>query len=455
MHGFQPTTVLAHGVFDVLHLGHIRHLQEARKQGDRLVVSVTPDEHVNKGVKRPVFTAAERVEALKALDCVDDAFVNTSADATTAIASIKPGVYVKGIDYDSIQNAALDREVKAVQEAGGRFHVTKAEKWSSSRIINVQRLPDDALAYLDGAKQRGFLQQIKEAFARADQMHIAFVGETIIDEYRYVRGLAKPSKEFILATVETAPPEQFLGGVMAASLQAEWPNVSVVTVSDQIRKTRFVDADFSRKLFEVYSPQTLVVDEVKRKAFENQLDDVQAKADIVIALDFGHGLFSSDMRRQLEWSSKFLAVNSQTNAGNHGFNPITKWQSADYICLDEPEARLATGMQAEGINDIHDALASRIECHRVMITRGKYGSVACERFGGLTGVPAFATQGVDTIGAGDAYLAVTSPLVAAGLELEPAAFVGNVAGAIKVSIVGHRRHVERAELMQTIEALLA
>src|SRR5262245_7136079 len=99
MHGFQPTTVLAHGVFDVLHLGHIRHLQEARKLGDRLVVSVTPDEHVNKGIGRPVFTAAERVEALKALDCVDDAFVNDSANATTAIAAVKPTTYVKGIDY--------------------------------------------------------------------------------------------------------------------------------------------------------------------------------------------------------------------------------------------------------------------------------------------------------------------------------------------------------------------
>src|SRR5271163_2586341 len=57
------TVVLCHGVFDVLHLGHIRHLQEAAKMGNYLVVSVTADKHVNKGMGRPHFTAAQRAEA--------------------------------------------------------------------------------------------------------------------------------------------------------------------------------------------------------------------------------------------------------------------------------------------------------------------------------------------------------------------------------------------------------
>ena len=69
-------------------------------------------------------------------------------------------------------------------------------------------------------------------------------------------------------------------------------------------------------------------------------------------------------------------------------------------------------------------------------------------------IPAFAANGVDTMGAGDAFLAVAAPLAAVGLPLEMAAFAGNVAGAIKISIVGHRRHVERNELIGTIETLL-
>jgi sugar/nucleoside kinase (ribokinase family) len=69
--------------------------------------------------------------------------------------------------------------------------------------------------------------------------------------------------------------------------------------------------------------------------------------------------------------------------------------------------------------------------------------------------PAFSSGGIDTMGAGDAVMAVTAPLVAAGLPTEIAAFVGNIAGAIKTSIVGHRRHVNRQEIIQTVEALLA
>lgn len=69
--------------------------------------------------------------------------------------------------------------------------------------------------------------------------------------------------------------------------------------------------------------------------------------------------------------------------------------------------------------------------------------------------PAFAANGIDTMGAGDAVMAVTAPLVAAGLQLPIAAFVGNIAGAIKTSIVGHRRHVSRQEIISTVEALLA
>jgi len=77
MHGPVPSNVvLAHGCFDRLHPGHIKHLQEARKLGDRLGVSVTDDKFVRKGPGRPVFTTEQRVESLQALECVDEVIVS-------------------------------------------------------------------------------------------------------------------------------------------------------------------------------------------------------------------------------------------------------------------------------------------------------------------------------------------------------------------------------------------
>ena len=89
-------TVLAHGCFDVLHVGHVRHLQAARQLGDRLIVSVTADEFVNKGPDRPVFTATQRVECLRALRCVDEALVAYSQTAAATIREIRPTIYAKG-----------------------------------------------------------------------------------------------------------------------------------------------------------------------------------------------------------------------------------------------------------------------------------------------------------------------------------------------------------------------
>lgn len=448
-------TVLAHGCFDLLHLGHIRHLQEARQQGDRLVVSVTSDQYVRKGVGRPVFTATQRVEALKALGCVDEVIVNDAPDAVPVIAQVKPAVFVKGADYADHVNNALAREIKAVEDAGGRFYVTRADnKWSSSRIINGERLGDEVLAYVESARNRGFVDRILSAFERADKLKIAFVGETIIDEYRYVTPLGKPVKECCLATVEARSPELFDGGVVAAARHAEWPRCDFVTGNHtELRKTRFVDAAFNRKLFEVYSDREIGQNDTQRALFAIDLREAVQVSDVVVVLDFGHGLLGQP-EREMVASSRFLAVNAQTNTGNFGFNPVTKYIRADYVCVDEPEARLATGMQSDPLPDVVRQLSNTMHCQSMIVTNGRAGCVSCFRHGYPVHVPAFAHNGIDTMGAGDAFLAVTAPLIAAGLDLEAAAMVGNVAGAIKVGIIGHRRHVGRDELLQTVEALL-
>lgn len=451
----EPTTVLCHGVFDLLHLGHIRHLQAARKQGDKLIVSVSDDANVRKGLGRPHFTAEQRAEALRGLECVDEVVINDAQTAVSVIEKIKPDVYVKGIDYGATYDANLEREIAAVEQHGGRFHVTKTEKWSSTQILNSERFPEDTLAYLAGARDRGFRDKIHAAFDRADKLKLAFVGETIVDEYRYVGALGKPSKEFVLATVEIRQADRFLGGAYAAHLHAEWQEPSLITgEGSPLRKTRFVDGDFTRKLFEVYSSRKIELDEDKRGRLRAKLTQAARDCDALVVLDFGHGLLGAEERHIIE-TGKFIAVNAQTNAGNCGFNPITNYRNINFACIDDPEARLAIGDQDGTIERVMVGLSARMMPEtQIIVTHGRHGCAHLhnERFGVI---PPFSATAVDTIGAGDAFLATSAPLVAAGLELEAAALVGNVAGAIKVSILGHQRHVKRDELLQTVDALLA
>lgn len=312
----------------------------------------------------------------------------------------------------------------------------------------------DLQSYLERARLLGYRQQIHDAFARADRLSIAFVGELIIDEYCYVRVLGKSAKEPILAACELRR-EQFLGGVHAAHMHGEWPKADLVTAADPIRKTRFVDADFGRKLFEVYDRPNIDLVGPARELFHARMRQMVACSDVVIAIDFGHGLLDMRDREELI-KARFLAVNAQTNAGNYGFNPVTRYHGAHFICVDEPEARLAVQDQHGSSFDVIRRLAAQMPESKIAMTRGRYGCAVCDTHPllNVAWVPPIAVGGLDTIGAGDAFLAVSAPLVAAGLDLEAAAFVGNIAGAIKVGILGHQRHVTRDEIIRMTDELL-
>src|SRR6516162_9048132 len=119
--------VQAHGTFDLLHLGHVRHLEAARRLGDVLVVTVTADRFVNKGPGRPVFGEVQRAEMLATLEYVDWVAVNEAPDAVSAIEAIQPRVYIKGQDYQNPQGdvtGKISKEREAVEACGGRIQFT-------------------------------------------------------------------------------------------------------------------------------------------------------------------------------------------------------------------------------------------------------------------------------------------------------------------------------------------
>jgi sugar/nucleoside kinase (ribokinase family) len=220
-------------------------------------------------------------------------------------------------------------------------------------------------------------------------------------------------------------------------------------------KRRFVDPSYMRKLFEVY----FMNDEPLPADVQGEVDGAIAEMaggyDVVIAADFGHGLISRSSINVLTESARFLAVNTQSNSANLGYNLITKYNRADYICIDAPEARLAVSDRLSNVGDIaHQLAESHVDCSKIIVTQGKHGCVTFESGGIVHTIPAFAKNVVDTVGAGDAFLAVTAPLVAAGAPMSRVGFIGNVVGALKVEIVGHRRSIEKASLIKGITGLL-
>ena len=125
--------VLANGCFDLLHVGHIRYLDDARRLGDVLFVGINGDAAVArlKGPGRPLMPAAERVELLSSLRAVDHVVVFDDDTADRLVASIQPDVHAKGTDYtaDSVPEAAT------VRASGGRVAITGDPKDHSTRDL--------------------------------------------------------------------------------------------------------------------------------------------------------------------------------------------------------------------------------------------------------------------------------------------------------------------------------
>lgn len=128
--------VLAHGTFDILHPGHIKHLQAAKNLGDRLVVSLSSDKRVSE-IKpgRPVFSERERRDQLLSLRCVDDVWVNDGQSGAEAIHYWKPSIFVRGIDYKT--RGVDQREIDACLWIGCKLRFTDTEKLSSSDYVEM------------------------------------------------------------------------------------------------------------------------------------------------------------------------------------------------------------------------------------------------------------------------------------------------------------------------------
>lgn len=483
------SVVLCHGVFDLVHMGHVRHLEVARSEGDVLVVTTTADIYVNKGPGRPIFSEQMRAEMLAAIEYVDWVAINPGPSAEPILDAVKPDVYVKGSDYENPDEditGKINSEREVVERYGGQIVFTKDITFSSSNLINSYLdVYDPPLRdFLNSLRSDGGAVRILELIESIRNHRVVLVGDTIIDEYQYVNPLGKASKENMIATLYQES-EVFAGGVLAAANHvAEFcadvevittlgehcpyeemiratlkPNIrlTVIRIPDRptTRKLRYVDPGYLRKLFEVYFMDDRPLPKENAAELERAIENSAPKADVVVVTDFGHGMIDNNLVEGLRKSARFLAVNAQTNGGNRGYNLITKYSGADYVCIDAPEARLAVKDKYSDItNIVGDTLPRMIECRKLIITHGSSGCYTKDDDDVVGQIPAFTKTVVDTVGAGDAFFAVTAPLVAAGGKITDIGFVGNAVGAMKVGIVGHRKSVEKIPLVKFVTTLL-
>jgi len=480
--------VHCHGTFDLLHVGHIRHFEQAKSLGDILVVTVTTDQYVNKGPHRPAFTEDLRAEAIAALDCVDYVAMNRWPTAVETIRLLKPDVYAKGLEYVDHQRdltGKIVEEETAVKSVGGKIAFTDDIVFSSSSLINryLPMFPKEVREYLSAFSARYSVDDVLQYLKNARSLKVLAVGETIIDDYQYCEQMGKSAKEPILVS-RCLSSEKFAGGILAVANHVAnfCDEVGVLTTvgandsqedfvrrninsrvnkmflykanSPTIVKRRFVENYLMQKLFEVCEINDEELDRTQTQTLCAMLDEVINKYDVVIVTDYGHGMLTKDAINMLCSKAHFLAVNTQVNAANRGFNTISKYPRADYVSLAHHEIELEERNQKRDLRGMILNVSQKLACGHIVVTQGTGGNVCYSEDEGFVEVPAFAHQVIDRVGAGDAVLSLTALCVAQRAPIEIVGFIGNVVGAQAVATVGHRTSIEPVSLSKHIESLL-
>lgn len=437
------TIVQCHGCFDLLHIGHIRHFQAAKAAGDYLIVTVTPDRFVNKGPGRPRFSEAQRMEAVKALACVDEVRLTDAPTAADAIRAIRPAVFAKGPDYSDANLDAGERD--AIAEVGGRLLITDTQKWSSTALLSSPNRSPEIEQYLTGIRSKYDAADVLGWLEKALALKVLVIGDAIVDDYHYCNTLGKAGKEPILAA-QFVRAEQFIGGAEAVAAHARACSDDVQCLTGPaVTKRRFIETYPFQKLFEVYEMDELGAALDGDFLARTSMPNIRA-ADLVIVADYGHGFLTPDLIATIWTNAKFLAVNTQANAGNHGFNTISKYKVADFVSLSERELRLDARDQT---SDVLRLMRGYSQFQSFLVTRGAHGCMAAT-LEETHEAPAFATHAVDRVGAGDAVFAICACCAAIGMPLDLLTFIAAVVGTMAVAIVGNAKYIERVSLQQAI-----
>ena len=476
--------VHCHGVFDLLHIGHIKHFDEAKSFGDVLVVTITPDEFVNKGPNRPAFTTSLRLDSLAALESVDFVAANKWPIAVETIKLLMPDVYCKGSDYrDHTEDITgkIDEESTAVNSVGGEIKYTSDITFSSSSLLNKfgDVYNNSQKTFIQDILKAQNFNEIKRKVDGLQKLKVLVVGETIIDQYVFCEALGKSGKEPVLV-LRDLNMEQYAGGATAIArhLSDFCGTVSLLTMlgekkeyedfvlksipdniesyfiykedSPTITKKRYVDHISTSKSLGVYSINDSQMNGENQKQLNAYLDELIPKNDLVIVSDYGHGFISRKTAMDISKQSVFTSLNAQINAANIGYHTMNNYRDIDCAIINENELRHELRDRENNVETLMKKLSHSLKTKILAVTQGNQGVILFDsKNNSFHNCPAFATEVVDKIGAGDAMLALISCSLKNNFDADLSLFIGSLAAAQSVETIGNSASVNKMQLLKT------
>ena len=478
--------VQCHGVFDLIHIGHIKHFEEAKKNGDILIVSITSDKYVNKGDGRPVFNQNLRSEFLSSITCIDYIVINNQSSSTNLINIIKPNFYIKGPDYKNHKKditKKISSETNAVKINGGKTIYTKSMTFSSSNLINKYSdlYSDDQKHYFNQIKKKYNFEKIKFYIDKFKKTKVLIIGETIIDQYNFCEALGKAGKESHIV-IRDLNSLNLLGGAaaIANNISSYCEKISILSMvgdkndhikfikkrlgknisfnfvrkknSPTIIKKRYIDHVNKNKLFGVYSINDDLINFKKNKELSKKLNQLIKKHDLIIVSDYGHGFIDNDFAKQIVNSNKYVSLNAQVNAANVGYHSLSKYSKANILVINEKELRHELRSKDKDLKILLKQIIKKTNYNTIVVTMGIRGSISINKKNkNIIKAPSFSKSVVDKVGAGDSMLAIMSLAFKNKIPEDISMLFGALAGSFNVKSLANSNSLKKNELLRTLE----
>ena len=462
--------IMCHGVFDVVHPGHLRHLIYAKSKADILVTSITADRHISKGEYRPHVPQDWRALNLAAFETVDYVLIDHNATPLENIARIKPDFFAKGYEYTATGvPQKTQEEADVLRQYGGEIIFTPGDiVYSSSRLINLAPpaiRTEKLLTFMVSANLTFDSLRNSLSLLKGKRVHV--VGDTIVDSYTQTAMIGGQTKTPTMSVLYERR-DDFIGGaaVVAEHLRAAGAEVHFSTVLGDDKLKDFVVEGLAKSgvlcepIIDATRPTThknaivaggyrlLKIDTLDNRSISDEIVQTLGKAiasikcDAVVFSDFRHGIFN---RRTIPAliaaipEGIFKVADSQVASrwGN-----ITEFKGFDLITPNEREARFALADQDSGIRPLASTLYDEAQCKTLILKLGERGVLTClssdhESLDSFVVVDSFVDHVVDAVGAGDALLAyATLSKLATGSDAV-ATILGSLAAACECEYDGN------------------
>jgi rfaE bifunctional protein kinase chain/domain/rfaE bifunctional protein nucleotidyltransferase chain/domain len=467
------TVVQCHGCFDLVHPGHVRHLQYAARLGDHLLVSLTGDDAMNKGIGRPLIPQELRAENLAALDCVDWVHIDPNATAVELLADIKPDVYVKGREYEANRDPRFIAEREVVEMSGGRVVYSSGDiVFSSTALIANMNdeigAEDPASVRLHQLASRDDLQpsRLDRVLAGCEGRHILIIGELILDTYVHC-DRPEVASEAAMMSLRPIQRTYYDGGaaVVAKHLRALGARPVLITAASMrdehlamierlrardirvhaiandtplLEKQRYIVG--REKVVRIDHTQPIMLDGRARDELLACAREVAGSVDGALLCDYGSGLLTPSLIENLCDELRPRVGVLAADVSGHRAN-LLSMRDMDFVCPNENELRETMRDFGESLSAVVWRYLEQRNIREAIITLGDEGAVAFSRkpesrrerawASRLSGdhIPALTRHVVDELGCGDAVLAIAMLARTAGASLAQAAYLGSLAAA--------------------------